>query len=420
MNKNSKFIHSLKWLYPGMRMKRWIFIFIAGIFEIAISVPGLLSATSQIDKIINISLLIFGLGLVYIGASRMLRTVIGVFLPHKEKDLVDIMYKKMHLIKGPRIVAVGGGTGLAVLLEGLKEYTSNITAIVTVADSGGSSGRLREQFDILPPGDIRNCLVALADAGPLMQKLFQFRFTKNSEFQGHNFGNLFITAMTQLTGDFEKAIKESSKVLAIRGQVIPSTLEKVSLVAEYQDGSFTEGEAEIPKNPKPIKKLYLKPGDAKPTLEVLRAIEEAEIIILGPGSLYTSVIPNLLIGDITDALARSNCPRIYVCNVMTQQGETDGYQASDHIHTLRKHSRNSIITHCIVNKSSIPDELLARYKEEGSFPVANDIENIRKLGYEVIEGDFISAADFVRHDSKKLTQIIIDFIEREHILTKTR
>jgi uncharacterized cofD-like protein len=309
------------------------------------------------------------------------------------------------------VVTIGGGTGLAVLLEGLKEYTSNITAIVTVADDGGSSGRLRQQFDILPPGDIRNCLVALADASTLMRDLFQFRFAAGSELSGHNFGNLFITVMTQLTGDFEKAIKETSKVLALRGQVIPSTLNNVVLVAEYQDGSIAVGEDKIPKARMPIKRVTLEPKDSQGTPEAIKAIEEAQIIVLGPGSLYTSIIPNLLIKDISDALVKSQAIKVYVCNAMTQAGETDAYRASNHIKGLIAHSHPRVLDYCILNTGEISSSLLKRYAQDDSYPVINDTKNIENMGYRVIEDDIVITDDLIRHDPLKLAKIIFGVIE---------
>jgi uncharacterized cofD-like protein len=341
-----------------------------------------------------------------------MRSFIAIFAPStKDTQLVDMLYQKKQLSHGPKIVVIGGGTGLSVLLSGLKEYTYNITAIVTVADDGGSSGRLRQQFDILPPGDIRNCLVALADAPTLMRDLFQFRFDKDSEMSGHNFGNLFITVMTRLTGDFEKAIKETSKVLALRGQVIPSTLNNVVLVAQHKDGSTTEGENNIPKLRIPINKVYLKPSEHPATSEAIKAIEEAQIIVLGPGSLYTSIIPNLLIKEITDSIVASGAIKIYVCNIMTQPGETEGYSASEHIKTLIGHSHPRIFDYCILNARDIPDETLKRYEQENSYLVINDTEKIAKMGYRVIEDDIVAISDVIRHDSSKLAKIILGFIE---------
>ena len=355
--------------------------------------------------------ILMGIIAISLSIGNIFSSFITLFLPQREREFINILYQKRLLERGPKIVTVGGGTGLSVILHGLKEYTNNITAIVTVADNGGSSGRLREQFGVLPPGDIRNCLVALADAEPLMRDLFQFRFDKDSEFQGHNFGNLFITAMTSLTGDFEVAIKESSKILAIRGQVVPSTLDNVALVAEYQDGSRTEGEAQIPKKNALIKKVYLKPQDTKPTQEALRAIQDADVIIFGPGSLYTSIIPNLLVRGIPEAVAGSPALKIYVCNVMTQAGETDGYSAFDHIQAIVKHTNSRIIDCCIVNMAKIPRILLGKYEQEKSFPVLADSQRIRELGYRVVEENVISAEDFVRHDAKKLSNLIINVLE---------
>jgi uncharacterized cofD-like protein len=353
-----------------------------------------------------------GIIILILGIKRMMRSFIAAFVPSsKGTDLVDLLYYKRQLGRGPKIVAIGGGTGLAVLLSGLKEYTSNITAIVTVADDGGSSGRLRQQFDILPPGDIRNCLVALADAPILMRDLFQFRFDASSDLAGHSFGNLFITVMTRLTGDFEKAIKETSKVLALRGQVVPSTLNNITLSARHEDGSITEGEEKIPKAHRPIDKVFLKPLDAVATPEAIKAIEEAQIIVFGPGSLYTSIIPNLLIKGITDSVVASNAIKVYVCNVMTQAGETDGYAASEHVRKLIAHSNPRIINYCIVNTGEIPQGVFKRYEKQDSRPVVNDRKNIRGMGYRVIEENIVISDDVIRHNSSKLAKIILGFLE---------
>ncbi|HLD82703.1 MAG TPA: gluconeogenesis factor YvcK family protein, partial [Candidatus Omnitrophota bacterium] len=274
----------LKWLYPGIGIKRWIGLSAFGVILVVIGSSHLQSQDLWAIQFLDAVVVLSGIIILVLGIKQMIRSFIMAFIPSsKSDDLVDLLYLKKQLGRGPKIVAVGGGTGLSVLLSGLKEYTSKISAIVTVADDGGSSGRLREQFDILPPGDIRNCLVALADAPALMRDLFQFRFDKTSELSGHSFGNLFITAMTRLTGDFEKAIKETSKVLALRGQVIPSTLNNVRLVAEHKDGSITEGENMIPKARIPIHKVSLRPQGSHATPGAIKAIEEAQLIVLGPG-----------------------------------------------------------------------------------------------------------------------------------------
>jgi uncharacterized cofD-like protein len=355
--------------------------------------------------------LIIGVWLVIQALKKIFRSIVSLFLPEKEEKFIDIVYQKRQLAKGPKVVAIGGGTGLSTLLHGLKEHTDHNSAIVTVADDGGSSGRLRQQFDILPPGDIRNCLVALADAEPMMHKLFQYRFDKDSEFSGHNFGNLFITVMTQLTGDFEQAIKESSKVLAIRGQVIPSTLSKVKLVAKHPDGTQTEGEAKIPQAHRPIDEVYLKSQDnaaTSATPEAMRAIYDADIIILGPGSLYTSIIPNLLIKEITEAVVNSKAIKFYICNIMSQRGETDNFNASDHLRVLIAHSHPRIIDYCVINNGRIPQDTLKKYEEEDCTFVSPDVDNITRLGYKIIAENFVNINNgLVRHDDLRLAQEII-------------
>lgn len=401
-----------KWLYPGIGIKRWIGLGAFGVIMVVLSSSRLQTEEYWILKILDTIGVISGIIILILGIKRLMRSFIGaVTLSSKDTELVDVLYQRRQLSRGPKIVTIGGGTGLSVLLTGLKEYTSNITAIVTVADSGGSSGRLRQEFDMLPPGDIRNCLVALADAPTLMRDLFQFRFDTSSDLSGHNFGNLFITVMTRLTGDFEKAIKETSKVLALRGQVIPSTLNNVVLVAEHKDGSITEGEDKIPKAHVPINRVSLKPAMPQATPEATKAIEEASIIVLGPGSLYTSIIPNLLIEEIADSIVASEAIKVYVCNIMTQPGETDDYSVSMHIKTLTGHSHPRIFDYCILNSGEIPKETLKRYEQDKSYPVERDIENIQKMGYRVIEDDVVLIEDVIRHDPLKLAKIILGFIE---------
>lgn len=401
-----------KWLYPGIGIKRWIGLSGFGVILMVLSSYRLRSEEYWLIQLLDTVTLISGIIILILGIKQMMRSLIAAFLPaSKDEEVADMLFRRKQLSRGPKIVAIGGGTGLSVLLSGLKEYTSNITAVVTVADDGGSSGRLRQQFDILPPGDIRNCLVALADAPTLMRDLFQFRFDKNSEMSGHSFGNLFITVMTQLTGDFEKAVKETSKVLALRGQVIPSTLNNVVLVAEHRDGSTTEGEDKIPKAHRPIGRVSLKPAQSAATPEAIRAIQEARSIVLGPGSLYTSIIPNLLIKEITDALVASDAIKIYVCNAMTQVGETDGYAVSDHIKALIAHSHPRILDYCVVNTGDIPRAVSERYEQENSYPLARDTKKVEAMGYRVIEDNIIVSGDVVRHDPMKLARIILGLIE---------
>ena len=405
-----------KWLSPGLGIKRWIFLCLSGlglIVVFALLTVKSLSRESVLLASITMSSLIFGIFLIYMGIKNMVRIFVRALVPldRRDSELVDIMYQsqKSHsLLKGPRVVAIGGGTGLSAMLLGIKKYTSNITAIVTVTDTGGSSGRLRDEMDILPPGDIRNCLVSLADAGPLIRDLFQYRFEVGEGLKGHSFGNLFITALSKVTGDFEKAIAESSKVLNIRGRVLPSTLDKVSLVAEFSDGTWAEGETNITDLKKPIVSLRLKPADCKACAEAVDAILSADIILMGPGSLYTSVLPNLLMPEILQAVLKSDAYKSYIMNVMTQPGETSHYSANDHLEALVRHTDPRIVDGCFVNTLPVPAELLAKYAEQGSKPVELDLDKIEAKGYEVLKGAVITTEGQVRHDSENLCRILIE------------
>lgn len=406
-----------KWLYPGMRVKRWILLCVAGVIVCAM---GFVLTVMNIKPAGGIICVVAGAAAVWVSIRKIIKSVVTVLLPQREHELVNIMFQKRHSIRGPRVVVIGGGSGLSVLLHGLKEFTSNITAVVTVADDGGSSGRLRSQFDIPAPGDIRNCLVALAEAEPLMSDLFQFRFKESGELEGHNFGNLFILAMLKVTGDFDKAIKESSKILAIRGRVVPSTLKKVTLVAHHTDGSQTSGESAISRARVPIRRLMLEPQSCAASEDALSAIADAEAIVLGPGSLYTSILPNLLVEDVADAIARTSVPKIYICNVMTQPHETDHFTAFDHVNVLAEHTRPEILSHVILNSAPIPAAVLERYAAEEAYPVANDSERIRALGYEVIEDPIISIKDMVRHNSRRISKIILDLAQNPKRRFETR
>ncbi|MDD5059891.1 MAG: YvcK family protein [Candidatus Omnitrophica bacterium] len=404
----------LKWFYPGIGIKRWVGLSAFGVGLLILGTANLRSEEKfWLIQFLDAVVVISGIIILILGIKRLMRSFMAAFMPSSRgTELIDILYQKKQLGRGPRIVTVGGGTGLSVLLSGLKNYTSNISAIVTVADNGGSSGRLRQQFDVLPPGDIRNCLVALADAPTLMRDLFQFRFDGNSEFSGHSFGNLFLMVMSRLTGDFEKAIKETSKVLALRGQVIPSTLGDVTLVAKFKDGSTVVGEEQIPKARKSINKIMLSPEQPAATPDAIKAIKEAQIIVLGPGSLYTSIIPNLLIKEISNEIAQSEAIKVYVCNVMTQPGETDGYSVSDHIKALVSHSHPHILDYCVINNGEVPSEILSRYSQDKSVLVINDRKKVESIGYRVVEEDFSMISEgVIRHDSEKLAKIILSFIE---------
>jgi uncharacterized cofD-like protein len=314
------------------------------------------------------------------------------------------------LVRKPRIVVIGGGTGLGTILRGLKSITDQLTAIVTVADDGGSSGRLRKEFGILPPGDIRNCLIAMADLEPLMEQLMEFRFNGKSGLAGHSFGNLFLTAMTAITGDFQKAIEASVKVLAVKGRIFAATLDNVSLRAELQDGAMVNGESTISQSKAPIKRVYLEPTVAKAVPESLHALAEADLIIIGPGSLFTSVIPPLLIKEILAGVKASTATKIYICNVMTQPGETDGFSAAAHLQALLDHTDRKLVDYMIINDQQVPLEAQALYAEEGAEPVRPDREQVAALGVRPITAPLLNTNGLVRHDAERLAKLLVELL----------
>jgi uncharacterized cofD-like protein len=307
----------------------------------------------------------------------------------------------------PAIVVIGGGTGLSVLLKGLKRYTSRLTAVVTVSDDGGSSGRLRNELGVLPPGDIRNCLVALAETETLMDKVFQHRFRQEGSLQGHNLGNLLLAAMTEITGDFVSAIRETSKVLAVRGKVIPATLERITLGAIMADGKRITGETAIREYGEKIQEIFLLP-QCSPVPDTLQAIAEADAIVIGPGSLYTSIIPNLLVKGIGEAINASPAVTFYISNIMTEQGETDEFTAADHLRVISRYSGEQLIDYAVINCGAIDENRLKRYQEERAVPVKASREEIEKMGISVIEQDLVSDTDVAWHDSDKLARVILD------------
>lgn len=316
-----------------------------------------------------------------------------------------------------RMVAIGGGTGLPAVLSGLKKYHGSIVrdlaALVTVADDGGSSGRLRDEYQILAPGDIRNCLISMAEAEPLMADLFRYRFEGKGELGGHNFGNLLLTALTHITGDFLHAIQYSSKILAVKGSIFPSTLQNVQLCAELEDGAFVYGESNISKSKKRIKKVSLLPQNCTALSDVVDAIKNADAIILGPGSLYTSIIPNLLVREITDSIISSRAQKIFVCNIMTQPGETTGYTVCDHIDSIISHSSVKVIDKVLVNSKPVSGKLLKKYEKEGASQVKLDMDRVTAHGIKVIEEDLLREGDVVRHDPEKLAKKLLDIISGE-------
>lgn len=323
------------------------------------------------------------------------------------------------LAMGPKFVVIGGGTGLSILLRGLKKFTSNITAIVTVADDGGGSGKLREDLGMLPPGDIRSCILALANTEPTMEKLLQYRFTEGT-LKGQNLGNLIIAAMNSIYGSFEKAIKETSNVLAVTGKVLPMTLEDVKLCAVLENGDVLKGESHIPidavKAGSRINYIYTEPKISYPLDESVEAINEADVIVLGPGSLYTSVMPNLLVNNIVDTIYNAKAPKVYITNVMTQPGETDNYNVLDHVNAILKHSKMDFLDYVIANTEKIPNDTLEKYILDGSKPVLlgeNDeiileSRNIKLIGENLID----IRKDYIRHDNMKLSELLIDIAKQ--------
>ena len=431
MENESRFYGRMRWLYPGMKVKRWLLVAILGVIFISIGI-SLIVSTPYFKSIyrtwsaivyqlvrnywlsVSFGIIWLAVGIFFIvfGLYHMNRSIFSVIMPAPEADVAKKIYQKRQLERGPNIVAIGGGHGLHVFLQGIKKYTSNTTAIVTVFDDGGSSGLLRQEMGVLPPGDIRNCLIALAETEPLMAKLFQHRFENDSTLHGHNFGNLFITALTQITGDFQKAVGESSKVLAVRGRVLPTTLLNVVLKAECEDGKIITGESNVGCCGKKIKRIFLDPEKVVSTPEVTKAIDEADIIVLGPGSLYTSVLCNLAVAEVREAVLRSPAPLVFVCNVTTQPGETDHYRFSDHLNAIFQF---------------IPPERLNYILVNGEKPTPEEMEDLNKRGIEMVDASEINTYGSIkifeasilshdqpsRHDSNKLARALIQILTTE-------
>lgn len=311
-------------------------------------------------------------------------------------------------MKKINIVVIGGGTGLSVLLRGLKTHPVNITAIVTVADDGGSSGRIRKDFDIPPPGDVRNVLAALAEVEPLVEKLLQHRFENGNGLSGHSLGNLLLAGMTSITGDFARGISEISKVLNVRGKVLPAANQSVVLHAEMDDGSIISGESKIPLAKKKIKRVFVTPESITPLPESITAIKSADMIVIGPGSLYTSVLPNLMVPQIVEAMNEATAKKIYICNVMTQGGETDHYTAADHVQALFDHCGQRIIDYILVNSQQVPCEIKYRYADEGSQPVTFDRKRLEEMNIQIIDDEFIKYENtYIRHDAMKVSRLLL-------------
>lgn len=417
------------WLLPGLQIKRWFGVSILGTMlsllglSILFSMKPLIFAVGILKYIaVSVNQEFLGLILLVAGGYFFIKgwknTNYSILDLSEERDrhaLLESLYKRRKLNYGPKIVAVGGGTGLSTMLKGIKKITNNITAVVTVGDDGGSSGRLRQEMGVLPPGDIRNCIAALADDEDLVTKLFQYRFKTGEGLEGHSFGNLFLTALCSITGNMVKAVQESSKVLSIRGRVLPSTLDDMKLVAELEDGTIVKGESNIPETGKKIKRLYTEPAYCEPLPEVIKAINEADLIILGPGSLYTSVIPNLLIKDISKAISKSTAKKIYVCNIMTQPGETTDYTASEHIQAILDHAGYPNIVDAMMVNNSLPDDLSPEYMETNSYPVIVDAEAIKNKNINVVSTRLYEENEqkYVRHSPPRLARAIAFWYKKQ-------
>ncbi len=424
----------LKWFYPGMHIKRWLALTIIGVAMMTFGLSYIvreayLTGFTLPDFMYYVTLQFiprYVRGAAYMGGALSLilfsiwklnESLISVLVPNRNRteSLVNTIYTQRFLRRGPKIVAVGGGTGLSTLLRGLKEYTGNLTAIVTVADDGGSSGVLRRELGVLPPGDVRNCIAALADAEPLVTKLFQYRFSDGSGLAGHSFGNLFIVAMSGVVGNFEDAIRQTSRVLAVRGQIIPSTLANVTLCARTDDMRTIHGESLIGSangdgDGARIRDIYLLPHNPPAHPEAVRAILEADLIILGPGSLYTSVLPNLLVEGIRRSIMASSAAKVYVCNVATQHGETDGFDVADHVRAIEEQVGKGLIDFVLAN-SNLPDSIP---KAPHSEPVRLDSQV--NNGLRLVTVDVIDEDNRYHHDSAKLAQAVMRvYYERDQV-----
>jgi len=403
-----------------MELKRWILLGLVGMVLASLGVAyvfvhfyrvqplpevaGVLTLQFIERPVRGAMFIIVGVAAIAVALLKLGQSILRPF-QRSEESVVDTIYNYRSRQRGPRTVVIGGGTGLSVALRGLKERTSNLTAIVTVADDGGSSGRLRRELGVLPPGDFRNCLVALADVPPLLENLFQYRFNHGSALEGHSFGNLFIVAMSEVTGNFESAIRESSRVLAVRGQVLPSTISHVTLFAELEDDVTVQGESNISASSHRIRRVFLQPERPPAYPDALRAIADADLIVVGPGSLYTSILPNLLADGMCEALMASRALRVYVCNVATQPGETDGYGIADHMEALCRHlpnQRNPFHLILANNLTGLPMPASGRVLPVGPNGHAGAIS-----GAAIVLANVVDENNPVRHDSNKLAEMLL-------------
>ena len=405
------------WLQPGLGIKRWIVLLVVGIFLTALGISfgasafsgnsGFENATSLPVGMVVGALLFAGLAASLMALFRLNRSLLSPYV-RPGRPVVEVVARHRRLGRGPKIVAIGGGTGLSTLLRGLKVRTGNLTAIVTMADDGGSSGRLRRSLGLPPPGDLRSCLAALSDDEDLLTQLFQYRFLEGEELEGHSFGNLFIAALSGVTGSFDRGLLEAARVLAIRGRVLPSTMADVSLSADKMPtlearAIRVQGESHIPKVPGQIRRVYLEPSDPPAYPEAIHALLNADMIVIGPGSLYTSVMPNLLVPDIADAVRSSRAFRAYICNVATQPGETDNYDCEAHWTALAEHAGEGLVDVVVAN------DCLEVALPEGVSLVVPPEQGLKDVPF--YSADLVDHDSAGRHHSKQLADILISLLE---------
>ncbi|NIN66495.1 MAG: uridine diphosphate-N-acetylglucosamine-binding protein YvcK [Anaerolineae bacterium] len=423
-----KFGSTLKWLIPGMGVKRWLLLLFGGITIVSLGAGYVLVEvyrTWTFPAIFYYLTLQFiprawrgllfgtvGIAAIVFAIFQLNRSLLSAFLSPGQSSLADIIYNHRQRTRGPKVVAIGGGTGLSALLRGLKEHTDKITAIVTVADDGGSSGRLRRDLGLLPPGDFRSCIAALADDESLTARLFQYRFGEGKGLNGHSFGNLFIAAMAAVTGNFERAILESSHVLNIRGRIVPSTLENVTLWADLREDEQEEGpdrvagESQISKSGRPIERVFLEPDKVPGYPGAIKAILEADLITAGPGSLFTSVLPNLLVPGIASAIRASPAMKVYISNIATEKGETDGYTLDDHLRELEEHVGEGLFTYVLAN-----DNLNVQFPRHLKVDVVTPATK-RSDSYEFVTADLVDLENPWQHDPQKLSEALMDLYWR--------
>lgn len=425
----------LKWLRPGLRIKRWIAVIFLGILFAVLASAALIAYvnTTALDdsggKFLVSTVLGFMLSAFCLitGIYRLIKSMWElVGRRGRQEGIVDAAYKRAMMSSGSKVVAIGGGTGLSVVLAGLRQKAGYVTAVVSMADDGGSSGKLRQELGLQPPGDLRKCLIALADEEPQMQELLDYRFPEH-ELGGHNFGNLFLTVLARIRGDFGAGVREANRILSVRGQVLPSTLDRIFLVAEHEDGTKTTGQALIAKTEKRIKRLELKPAPEPIAEDIKKAIEEADLIVLGPGSLYTSVLPNLLIEGMAEALAKSKAKKVFVSNIMTYEGETRGFDLPDFLNAIDVHTLpHRVYDHVLVHEGQIgipssdaggsihaqgSDGKTWVVNEKTARVVQYDPKACAHLPFKIVAADVVNPAYPIRHDSGKLSKALLDLLK---------